>query len=54
MEKLDSIIEELKKLSPDFFGQAVIKIKNGVAVHMDLTRSIRLDDQHNDSKQTSH
>lgn len=45
MENLDMVIEHLRKLPDSFFGQIIIKVKHGRAVHLTEEKSIKLDDE---------
>ena len=44
MEQLDQVIKHLKQIDPDFFGQVIIRIKNGKAWLIEEQKTTRLDD----------
>ena len=44
MQKLDAVVEHLKKIGPDFYGQVIIRIRRGQAVLITEERNIKLDD----------
>lgn len=44
MDRLGVVVEYLKKLPPDFYGQIVIRVRHGKAVLITEERSIKIDD----------
>jgi len=45
MEKYKEIIQHLKRLPPDFFGQIIIRFRQGKAVLLEENRTVKLDDK---------
>ena len=49
MEQLDQIIKHLKQIGPDFYGQVIIRIKNGKAWLIEEQKTTKLDDEQDTS-----
>ena len=46
MKNLDRIIKHLKNLERDFYGEIVIRVKDGKAVFITEERSFKLESEH--------
>lgn len=44
MDKLRKVIDYLRTLPADFYGEVVVKVKNGIPVLITEARTLKLDD----------
>jgi len=51
MERLNVVVKYLKRLPSNFYGQVVIRVRQGKAVLITEERSIKLDSDEQDGKE---
>ena len=45
MNPLEIVIAHLRRITPEFYGQIVIRFKDGTPVHMSEERSIKIEEK---------